>query len=247
MKFVIPTYQRADRVRTVGYLHDRCGIPFDDIILCVQDAADEAAYKRNFPECVVSLRAGKNAAMNRNNGLLYARSHWPGQDFVMLDDDFDYLLLLKKEGTRKTAVYGPLEGPEFLQTIEMFFDFARKAGATLWGITIVDNPFFMRRKIMRNALMAGGLLGFVNGGGDALMDETFYMKEDYEFLLRLLQQGKKTLKFCMLAPRTTMRAAGGCTESRKAHTEKEFADRLLARYEGLIVADPRRPGEIKMI
>ena len=247
MKFVIPTYQRADRVRTVGYLHDRCGISYSDIILCVQDAADEAAYKQNFPDCVVHFRPGKNVAMNRNTGILYARQNFPGEDFIMLDDDFEYLLLLRKEGTRKTAVYGPLEGPEFLQTVEMFFDFARKAGATLWGITIVDNPFFMRRKIMRNALMAGGFFCFVNGGGDMLMDETFYMKEDYEFVLRLLQQGKKTLKFCMLAPRTTMRAAGGCTESRKKHTEKEFADRLLARYDGLIAADPRRPGEIKMI
>lgn len=247
MKFVIPTYQRADRVKTVDYLHDRCGIPCEDIVLCVQTEADAAEYRESFPHFVVNYRPGNNGAMNSNNCIQYARSHWPGQDFIMLDDDFDYLLLLRKEGNRKTAVYGPLEGPEFLQTVEMFFDFARKAGATLWGITIVDNPFFMRRKVMRNALMAGGFLAFVAGGGDELMDETFYMKYDYDLILRLLQQGKTTLKFCMVAPRTNMRAPGGCTESRKAHKEEEFAQRLLNRYQGLITADPRRPGEIKMI
>ena len=247
MKFVIPTYQRADRVRTVGYLHDRCGIPYDDIILCVQTEADLAAYRAKFPDCAVNYRPGHNGAMNSNNCILYAREHFPGQDFIMLDDDFDYILILRKEGTRKTAVYCPLEGPEFLSTITSFFDAARRAGATLWGLTVLDNPYFMRLKIMRNALMTGCFLGFVNGGGDALMDESYYMKYDYEMILRLWQSGEKTLKFCMIAPRTYNRAPGGCTESRRDHTEEEFADRLLETYGGLIRRDTKRPGEIKTL
>lgn len=247
MKFVIPTYQRAGKIKTVAYLHELCKVPYSDIVLCVQTEADLAAYTKHYPECTVNYRPGHNGAMNSNNCIIYARNHWPGEDFIMLDDDFEYLLILHKEGTRKTAKYEPLTGPAFLETITIFFDTARKAGAKLWGITIVDNPYFMRRKVMRNALMAGGFLGFVNGGGDALMDESFFMKYDYELILRLWQNGEKTLKYCMVAPRTNMRAPGGCTDSRRTHTEEEFAQKLLNLYSGIIAPDPRRAGEIKMI
>ena len=247
MKFIIPTYQRADRVRTVGYLHDKCGIPYTDIILCVQTEEDLAAYSKAFPDCVVNYRPGNNGAMNSNNCIIYGREHFPGEDFIMLDDDFDYILILRKEGNRKTAIYEPLVGPEFLQVVTAFFEKARKVGATVWGLTVLDNPFFMRLKIVRNALMTGCFLGFVNGGGDILMDESYFMKYDYEMILRLWQTGHTTLKYCMIAPRTNNRAPGGCTESRKAHTEEEFADRLLAEYGGLIRRDAKKPGEIKTL
>ena len=243
MKFVIPTYQRADRVRTVGYLHNRCGIPYSDIILCVQDEIDGEKYRENFPECVVNYRPGHNGAMNSNNCILYARQHFPGEDFIMMDDDFEYILILRKEGNRKTAKYGPLEGEEFLQVITKFFDYSRKAGATVWGLTVLDNPFFMRLKVMTNQLMVGGFLGFVNGG-DVLMDESYYMKYDYEMILRLWQTGHKTLKFCMIAPRQNSHAPGGCSQSRREHTEEEFAERLLQAYPGLIRRHHSRPGEI---
>ena len=247
MKFVIPTYQRADRVRTVGYLHDRCGIPFEDIVLCLQDEAEIPAYRANFPECPISFRPGINGAMNSNNAILYARKHWPGQDFILLDDDFEYILLLEKEGNRKTAVFGPLEGEKFLETIDVFFKIARGSGTTVWGLTVPDNPFFMRLRVKRNALMTGCFLGFVSGGGDVLMDESYFMKYDYEMILRLWQTGHKTLRFCMIAPHTNNYAPGGCYESRKAHTEKEFVDKLLEKYAGLIRRDPKDPGEIKSL
>lgn len=244
MKFVIPTYQRCDRVKTVGYLHDRCNIPHSDIILCVQTESDLQAYRAKFPELVVHYREGHNGAMNSNTAIQYAREHFPGEDFIMMDDDFDYILILRKEGNRKTANYGPLEGDEFLRVLNQFFDYSRKAGATLWGLTVIDNPFFMRLKVMPNQLMVGGFLGFVNGGGDVLMDESYYMKYDYEMILRLWQTGHKTLKFCMIAPRQNSHAPGGCTESRREHTEEEFAERLLEAYPGLIRRHHSRPGEI---
>lgn len=247
MKFAIPTYQRSEKVRTIPYLHDKCGIPYSDIVVCVQDKEDEKRYREKFPECQFSYRPGQNAAMNRNNALNFLRTHYPGEDFIIFDDDIEYILILRKEGNRKTAIYEPLVGEEFLQVMQKFFDYSRTKRVKVWGMGALDNPFFMRIKIAENSLMTGQLVAFVNGGGNILMDESYYMKEDYEMLLRMWQSGEKTLKFCMIAPRTNNRAPGGCTESRKKYTEKEFADRLLSQYPELICRNPKKPGEIKSL
>lgn len=247
MKFLIPTYRRVDRMKTLTYLHVQSGVPFEDIIISVQDAADYDAYRKAFPDYDVHFAPAYNTAGNRNAGLQYIRQKFPGEDICCMDDDIDYLLYLLQEGNRKTAVTMALYTEYLLAVLQQIFDKCRDNDVSLWGVGIIDNPFFMKRTAKLNQLMAGGVTGFVSGGGDILYDESFYLKEDYELVLRLIQSGRRTMKCLFLAPRTNMKSPGGCTTNRQRFTEQQFADMLLEKYEGLIVADKRRPGEIKMI
>ncbi len=245
MRILIPSYHRADRMKTVHYLCGICGISATDITISLQDDADIESYKKF--GCDLHYAPATNVAGNRNNGLRYLRAKYPGEDIVMFDDDIDYLLLLTKEGDRKHAITRKLKGEELITILSSLFEYASKKEASLWGINALDNPLFMKTKVLQNIILAGCVMGFVGGGKELYFDEEFALKEDYELSLRAMQQGERILKFCMLAPRTNFRAPGGCTEVRKKQSESKFANRLLEEYAGIIKADPQRPGEIKMI
>lgn len=107
--FCIPSFRRADKLKTVPYLH-RCGIPASQIILSLQDEGDYQAYQRYAGECTIIVNAASNVAQNRNNALRYARKNFPGEKIVMLDDDIACLRVMLKEGDRRTAEMRNLSG-----------------------------------------------------------------------------------------------------------------------------------------
>lgn len=132
MIFCIPSFRRADKIKTVGYL-SKCGIPASNIILSLQDESDYDAYQQYAAKCTIIVNPGTNVAQNRNNALRYARKVFPGEKIVLLDDDISCLRVMLKEGDRRTAKMQNLLGGDILKFFEFFFAKAAENNCKIWG------------------------------------------------------------------------------------------------------------------
>lgn len=241
MIFCIPSFRRADKLKTVPYLQ-RCGIPASRIILSLQDEGDYEAYQRYAKDCTIIVNEASNVAQNRNNALSYVRSNFPGEKIVMLDDDVAWLRVMLKEGDRRTAEMRNLSGADILNFLEFFFAKAAENECQIWGGYPIDNPFFMRKKAQRNVLLIGSIMGFLD---DSLyFDERFALKEDYELCLRIIRNGGGVLRFNYLAIAAEHYSVGGCYDHWANGERRVYSQLLQDMYPGLVTI--KKDGEIKM-
>ena len=233
MIVTIPSYKRAGAVTTLDMLQG--GFSKDEIILGTQTESDYKAYSRLYGErCIVIYREGSSLPVNRNNLLEYAQSVG-GKEMLMLDDDLKHI---------RTITDKKIRGKEFRELMEKCFEFSRKNGIVMFGSYATDNKLSMKRTVTRN-IIDGMLCGILDLS--IRYDKNFTTKSDYEMSLRLMQQGRKVIRFNSFAPTSTNYQWGGVSEFRKMRDNHVIADWLVQAYPQLVTYHPTRKGEIKFI
>lgn len=232
-KFAIPSYNRAEKQRTLELLSG-LGFSKNDIVLSTQTEKDFEEYTEKYNGlCVIIYKAGNSAADNRNNLLEYFKE---GDWIMMLDDDISGFFVLKGDKLAKVSSKDELE-----KMITSFFEYTEKVNGKMWGIYPVKNAFFMKKTIDKRCIV-NGCLGIINY---LKFDNGYRTKEDFEMCCRLLRNGKKVVRFNFVTADIKSKQKGGCHEDWKAIKEnEEIAYNLTCKYPELVRLNPKRRGEV---
>lgn len=232
-KILIPSYLRAGKVKTLELLQDDI-YGCDDIIIATQTPSDYEAYTKAYKgKATIIYREGHSVGDNRNTLLEWAQKN--GVSFaVMLDDDVKSIRFIN--GSRATSAK---------QLNELFlrcFRVASGEGSPLWGCYPCDNRLSMKPSV-RVALLTGACMGFLDMS--LRFDNRYRIKEDYELSLRLMRQGKKTLRFNSFGLSVIQKPDGGCRiDWQKGEL---YADMLVRQYPELCEIDKKKKHkEIKL-
>ena len=233
MLVAIPSYKRADNVKTFGLLNG--AFAKDEVVVATQTEEDYQAYSELYGDKVTIIYAeAHSAGESRNNLLDYCESKGI-KEVLFLDDDLRHIRTMYDER---------IVGKEFRALMEKCFSIARVNNITLFGSYATDNKLSMKRTITRN-IIDGMLCGLLDTS--IRYDITFTTKSDYELSLRLMSQGKKVARFNSFAPASVPRTKGGCEELRQKPEYYDFAGLLVDAYPDLVKLHPKRKGEIKFI
>lgn len=235
MKYLIPSYDRVGRCKTVEYLHS-IGVPKDDIFIATQNERDRDAYTRKFGGLAqIIYRDAHNCAGNRNTlvGVLDE-----GEVGVFLDDDLRSIQrYVMPTGGEK---YGHLEdmGLEELRLMcEEAERLIKEGGAWLVGtawnsnVTLIYRALAQGKRLSWNKTLSGAVLFAVKHSG-LVFDEALPCLDDFDLCLRYIAEGKNVVRvtdWIMNKPQDTTEA-GGCYEVYQSGKKREVLMELDRRY-----------------
>lgn len=241
----IASYDRADRQPMLTMLSEM-GYRRDEIILATQTPTDYEKYSEKYGEmATVIFHEGRNVSENKNTVLRHIRDHCGNTRVVMCSD--------KVRGIRYMDAYKQLHN---IGTREEMDVFVKKAfwvtgllGGVLWGVYLVGNTFYMERSISTNMQMLGCFMGIPDPSMQ-MFDVEQPLKEDFEYILRHVSQGRRTIRFNDVCLTATLHTKGGCHavwNSEGDHVNAECTGRLLAMYSDLVKPHARRRNEVRYV
>ena len=219
----IPSYARIETLqqKTLSYL-ERCGIAPENIDVFCADQEQTDAYRAALgskPYTCIKAVPGIGAVRN------FMHMHYPvGTRVFSMDDDISAIHL------RHTEKYAP---PTYdLKTLlRQGFDALSVSGGSIFGISAVLNPFFMRPGVTFSLkFIVGCAFGFVSNR-DLRFCVSIDDKEDIErTLLYYLAQGS-TCRLNAYAPKTRYYTEpGGMQLDRTEAKNNASARYLLEKY-----------------
>jgi hypothetical protein len=203
IQYAIPSYRRADvcASRTVATLR-RLGVDDSQMTIFVADDADSASYA----SAISGVRIVKGVP-----GLIHQRrfynGYYPkGERIVNADDDLYDLKFVTKSGKLKQY-----DG-KMNDVADYAFKLCESCGAKLWGISAVENGFYMDRSTSAGLRYICGILHgsyaddpVMSGNDRPLMSSG----EDFETTLRSFRRYGVVVRLDWLCPRTKYFAPGG--------------------------------------
>ena len=232
IQYAIASYKRAQTCsqRTVATLK-RLGVKDEQMTIFVADTGEEAEYR--------SVIAGIKIVVGQP-GLIHQRrfynGYYPaGEPIVNADDDIYDLKFLAKTGKLKS-----FEG-DLNEVAEYAFSISKSCGAKLWGISAVENGFYMSRSTSAGLRYICGILHGSFAGDSTMCGEDRPLVssgEDFETTLRSFRKYGSVVRLDWLCPRTKYFAPGGMQEelggkdSRKAEHERQLKS-IASRHAGL--------------
>ena len=233
MTITIPSYKRSEKLTTIDFLGE--AFSKEEVIIGTQTEEDYELYSQKFGDvATVIFKAGFSCGDNRNNLLEYCEEH-NIKETLQLDDDIRHV---------RTMYDQKLKSFEFRQLMEKCFSVARENGVILFGSYATDNKLSMKRTASRN-IIVGMLSGILDTS--IRYDRKFKIKHDYELSLRMMQQGRKVVRFNSFSVVASHKSSGGCLEAWKRKDYKVEAEWLAEAYPNLVKLHPNRIGEIKFI
>lgn len=181
MIYGIASYKRPE-CRTVRTLLE-AGVNKEDIVISTQCLEDYEEYKKRHG--LETLYRETDCAGGNRNTIIQAFS---GQDILLLDDDITGFVVHNGKRFLKNDLM-------FIEKVPWMFEFSKKNGATLFGISATTNNLIRRARYEYDfkVVLQGTVIGVVGGG--ARFDERFKMLEDYEISLRETKSGGLTMRF----------------------------------------------------
>lgn len=228
--------------RTLKQLKERRFNP-EQIFIFVADGDERNRYSTSIPyedygEIVIA-RPGLASARN------FVLDYFPvGTNVVFMDDDIQEFKFLK--GDRLTD--GNLH-----EAIETGFEEARKAKATLWGISPVPNAFFMRPTISTHLkFCVGPFFGMINPGATTErgieLPELNSEKEDYIRTLMCWERDKAIVRLNWLAVKTAYyKTEGGMMATDRIEKQRVAVEYIKTRWPTLVRDNPKRKSEFPEI
>ncbi len=238
MKFLIPSYNRAEKCRTARYLHS-LGYTRDQVHISTQNERDRDAYTREYGDiATVHYREAHNCAGNRNTLVDLLDD---GEECLLMDDD-----------VRSVYRYTPIAGRRYGKLVSLdregFDELLDKChGLIEDGVSLVgvyDNANTMNihrnyadgRAVDYTRQIVGSFM-YARKDGDLRFDETLPCLDDVELSLRLVFGGRKTARLNLYAankPQDT-KETGGCFEVYESGKKKEVLLELERRFYPLAV------------
>lgn len=249
MKFLIPSYKRPEKQKTLMYLHE-LGYTKKDIILSTQTTEDFEKYRHKWGEKaeIILTPGAYNAAGNRN-GLL--RTLRVGEKAILLDDDIariDRLVCITSK-KHPFGEFAPVKSKdEFESIIAAGFAECQKRNALTWGMYSIHNERMMYGAIKNNGkwsegkIFIGSFFGIVFTG--QMFDERYSTKEDYQYLLSQRKQGYNILRMNAAAPYASHFTKGGCAEVWGSDLNVYSAHLLVHEFPEYVKLNLKKQGEI---
>lgn len=178
MKFVIPSYSRANSVVTARWLKSAS--------IVVRESQAEEYRKHNDNDVIAipdeldgNISRARNAVLNR----------FEGEDVVMLDDD------VRRVGYHEDGEMVWVDEGHFLDFCENMFQMAKDAGTVLWGMNVQSDKKFYREYSPFSfvSVTLAPVCGIVNTEGFRY-DERLPLKDDYDFFLQVIAVKRRVLR-----------------------------------------------------
>lgn len=205
MRFLVPSYGRAGKARTIDLLRES-GLKRAEIVISTQTEQDYDDYINAYGEvATVVYRAASNLSGNANTALSELER---GEIAVLMDDDIRGVQVYdpKPDGTargrRGTAA-------EFMALVNELSEAVEERGANVGVAYPTENPLSMKSamkagRISRNRLGSGWLM--VVRGGFVEFDESLDSCEDYDVQLREICAGRDVVRLNCMGPLTVPRS-----------------------------------------
>jgi hypothetical protein len=231
--YAVPSYRRAEtcKARTVATL-SRLGVPESKIDVFVADEQDEREYKKVLPKA--NVIRGVPGLINQRR--FYNAHYGKGEKILNVDDDLYDLKFLNSAG--KLSSYAGDIG----MVAEYAFRLCESTGAKLWGISAVENGFYMKRSSSAGLRYICGIFHGSYAGDPALCSDDRPLVssgEDFETTLRSFRRYGVVVRLDWLCPKTKYFAPGGMQaelggsdELRQKDHAKELA-KIAERHAGL--------------
>jgi len=205
MKYVIPSYRRAERQDTLKLLL-ASGVKKEDIHLVLHTEEELAGYSK------FNDLSGINTYITHAHGIV-GQMQWIfdniKQPFIRLDDDIECMQRL--EGRKW------ITEPSINVILDTAFDVCRTNNAVMFGFCPYSNSFMVSNapSILVDKYFYGGINGFADF--KCVLPDWLVSMEDVYYQLAALQAGLHTLRLNHFRVKTKMVSAGGMEEERKEH------------------------------
>ncbi len=232
IQFAIPSYRRPEvcASRTVETLR-RLKVADKNMTIFVADSEDESAYKAAIKG--IKIVVGEKGLINQRR--FYNSYFKKGQPIVNADDDLYDLKYVNKAGKLK-SYQGDMN-----EVASYAFGISESCGAKLWGISAVENGFYMERRTSAGLRYVCGIF-HGSYAGDSVMsgdDRPIVSSgEDFETTLRSFKKYGVVIRLDWLCPKTKYFAPGGMqaelggsSELRNVEHSKELKA-IAARHAG---------------
>lgn len=238
----IPSYQRANLIGGRALQTLQAGrVARERIYIFVADEAERAAYECALPrESYGKIVTGVKGLTAQRN---FITDYFPdGALIVQSDDDVDSVYASPEKNSN---AFSKVE--DLASVFDAGFEVCSAAGARIWGLYPLFNPYFMGGGVtfdLRSII--GTLHGIVNDRRHRL---TVPVKDDIERTIFYWLDDRAVVRFNDLAPKNKARTeAGGCMAFGRSHeTSKIAADDLVARYPALVShMKPRKGGHAEV-
>nr|DAR22043.1 MAG TPA: hypothetical protein [Caudoviricetes sp.] len=239
----IVTYNRTDRQQMLLYLNS-LGYNKDEIIVHCQTEQDYNTLTEKYDsKATILYKKGRNVCENKNNLLDWVCSNRPNTKLIICSDKVRGIKFLNKYG--KGTLITKRETLDYI--IRRAFLFTERQHGVFFGCYPVQNDFFMKHTISINQLVLGCFMGFPNP--EAIRFDTEQpLKEDFEIVLRCVNNGLKMVRFNDICLRATFHTKGGAHELWNADGDKvnEYCTRrILKKYPNLAKQHATRKNEIR--
>lgn len=251
MKFLIPSYHRSEKQKTLEYL-TRLGYIRDEIFIGVQTEADRDSYTASYGDKARIVYApAHNAAGNRNTLLKLLKV---GERAVMLDDDISSVdrLVCLTDSKHPFGRFSPIKTREAMdELVHNGFRQCKRTGGVTFGTYLVHNERMMYGAIKGHGIFSYdrlfpfGFVGLIFTG--RLLNEQYDTKEDYEYILHQLRSGRPILRMNNVALKADAFSKGGCQEAWESDKNFISACMLVAKYPEYVKHNPRKHGEVLQI
>lgn len=233
IQVAIPSYRRADvcASRTVQTLR-RLGIKDTQMTIFVADDADFDEYTKKIPE--IEIVTGEPGLIHQRR--FYNEWYPKGTRILNVDDDLYDLKYVTDAGKLKSY-----EG-NLNDVAKYAFDLCDSCGARLWGISAVENGFYMDRITVAGLKYVCGIFHGSYAGDPVMLGEDRPLVssgEDFETTLRSFKRYGVVVRLDWLCPKTKYFAPGGMqaelggsSELRNIEHEKELKA-IATRHAGL--------------
>lgn len=206
MKFFSPSYKRANGVLTHKIL--------PEVVYCVHEFEANTYREAGHQVQLIPDKEKGNIARVRN----WIKRHGEkcGEKFIIIDDDVKKFTFWN--GNKQQA----LEGDNLVEHIEHMFDLAISWGIKFFGVNpAIDKGSYREyTPFSLTSYISGSFNGFLDC--PLYFDESFPLKEDYDFTLQMLQKFRKVLRFNAYGmSKNDHGNLGGCANYRTYVKEKE--------------------------
>lgn len=236
----VPTYRRAALLpqRTLAVLA-AAGVPPNRIHVYLSDPAERNAYAAALPpDYRPQLHDGAPGLAGNRNLVMAA---WPaGQRIIFCDDDLQGLS--QRVSAKHLSPVTDLPG-----LADEAFTWAEKAGAWLWGVYPVHNPYFMKPRLRTDLRFIYGCFYGVTVRHDPCEQASGDDKDDYERTLQFYARDGALLRLEWVAPKQRfMVEPGGMQQLGRAQRDEDAARALAARFPGLATFYRHRSGRAEL-
>ena len=204
MRFLVPSYGRAGRARTIDFLRES-GLERPEIVVSTQTEQDYADYRKAYGEAAtIVYRPASNLSGNANTALDELER---GEIAAIMDDDIRGIQVYdpKPDGTARGRKGTP---EEFIALVNELAVAVEERGANVGVAYPTENPLSMKSamkagRLSLNRLGSGWLM--VVRGGEIRFDESLDSCEDYDVQLREICGGRDTVRLNCMGPLTVPR------------------------------------------
>jgi hypothetical protein len=181
---VVPSFNRAGRTTTQHV--------FPSGVVVVPESQAAAYARADYPKGwgIVGIPDALDGNISKKRNAIL--DLYPGRDLVVVDDDYKYLGFWERGIDRRC-------GPEQIDLmLTNGFQMARDVGTPLWGINVqVDRRFYREHAPFAfTSVVLGPFTGIVGEllPEDLRYDEDLWLKEDYDFSLKVLHRFHRTVR-----------------------------------------------------